>query len=99
MPCAPAVEVGWRLARGHWGRGHATEAARRALRHGFEALGLEEIVSFTTLANARSRAVMVRIGLREDPGRAFEHPKVPIGHPVRPHCLYCVSRQEWNALQ
>lgn len=32
----PAVEVGWRLARGAWGRGYATEGARAALRFGFD---------------------------------------------------------------
>ena len=31
----PCVEVGWRLARAHWGKGYATEAAREALRIGF----------------------------------------------------------------
>jgi RimJ/RimL family protein N-acetyltransferase len=31
----PAVEIGWRLGRRHWGRGIATEAARAALRFGF----------------------------------------------------------------
>ena len=46
MPFAPAVEVGWRLARSHWGRGIATEAARAAVEFGFSEVGLEEIVSF-----------------------------------------------------
>jgi len=62
----PAVEVGWRLARAAWGRGYATEGARAALAHGFEALGLEEIVSFTTVANARSRRVMEKLGMRRE---------------------------------
>src|SRR2546430_843750 len=54
-PFQPAVEIGWRLAAEHWGRGYATEAARAALGYGFERLGLAEIVSFTTIANVRSR--------------------------------------------
>ena len=29
MPFAPAIEIGWRLARPLWGRGLASEAARR----------------------------------------------------------------------
>jgi RimJ/RimL family protein N-acetyltransferase len=41
-PFTPCVEVGWRLVRDAWGHGFATEAARAALRHGFEDLGLRE---------------------------------------------------------
>ena len=54
----PAVEVGWRLAREHWGRGYATEGARAALAFAFGDIGLAEVVSFTAVANRRSRAVM-----------------------------------------
>lgn len=43
----PAVEIGWRLAAKHWGRGLATEGAREVLRYGFETIGLNSIVSFT----------------------------------------------------
>ena len=50
-PFTPCVEIGWRLACEHWGRGYATEAVRAALGFGFESLELEEIVSFTVAAN------------------------------------------------
>jgi len=46
----PCVEVDWRLAREYRGRGYATEAARAAVAHGFAAVGLREIVSFTVPA-------------------------------------------------
>jgi RimJ/RimL family protein N-acetyltransferase len=88
----PAVEVGWRLAREHWGRGYATEAARAALAFGFETIGLEEIVSFTTVANERSRRVMERLGMTHDPTDDFEHPSLPPGDPIRPHVLYRIRR-------
>ncbi|HWB68373.1 MAG TPA: GNAT family N-acetyltransferase, partial [Solirubrobacterales bacterium] len=52
----PAVEIGWRLDRAAWGNGYATEAARAALGIGFGELGLDEVVSFTSVANRRSRA-------------------------------------------
>ena len=96
LPFSPCVEVGWRLARAHWGRGYATEAAEEALRTGFESIGLDEIVSFTTVTNRRSRAVMERIGLR-DAHEDFEHPGLPEGHPLRPHCLYRLSRSAWSS--
>ena len=39
-PFVPAVEIGWRLARAHWSRGYATEAARATLAHAFGPLNL-----------------------------------------------------------
>jgi len=95
----PMVEIGWRLARSHWGRGYATEAARAVLRFGFEHLELDEIVSFTVPQNQRSRRVMERIGLHHDHGRDFDHPRVdPTTHPhlVR-HVLYAITRADWEA--
>jgi RimJ/RimL family protein N-acetyltransferase len=89
----PAVEVGWRLARSAWGQGYATEAALAALGQGFEVVGLGEIVSFTSAGNARSRAVMERIGMSHDPADDFDHPSLPAGHPQRRHVLYRVGRR------
>ena len=91
----PCVEVGWRLARAHWGRGYATEAARASLTFGFERVGLAEIVSFTVPANAKSIAVMERLGMSRDPADDFDHPSLPAGHPLQRHVLYrltCTSR-------
>jgi RimJ/RimL family protein N-acetyltransferase len=88
----PAVEVGWRLTQASWGHGYATEAATRALAVGFEDAGLHEILSWTTVANARSRAVMTRIGMTHDPADDFDHPRIPEGSPLRPHVLYRATR-------
>ena len=96
---APMVEVGWRLAQPHWGHGYATEAARAALRFGFEEVGLDEIVSFTVPQNHRSLRVMERIGLVRDPAADFDHPRVdPVAYPhlVR-HVLYRLSREQWQS--
>lgn len=93
LPFGPCVEIGWRLARAHWGQGYASEAARAALAFGFGRLGLREIVSFTSLLNRPSRAVMERIGMH-DSGQDFDHPAVPEGSPLRRHCLYRLRRDE-----
>lgn len=85
VPGAGGVEVGWRLARSAWGNGYATEAARAALDVA-RAAGLTEVWSMTAVTNLPSQAVMRRIGLRRH--GAFEHPAVPVGHPVRPHVVY-----------
>ncbi|HEX7172615.1 MAG TPA: GNAT family N-acetyltransferase [Candidatus Limnocylindria bacterium] len=92
------VEVGWRLARGHWGRGYATEAAGESLRFGFTEVGLSEIVSFTVPQNVRSRRVMERIGLIRDQSGNFDHPRVdPLAYPqLVPHVLYRLDREAWR---
>jgi RimJ/RimL family protein N-acetyltransferase len=94
-PFTPAVEVGWRLAREHWGKGYATEGAMAALAFGFDTLALDEIVSFTTHANARSRRVMERLHMRHDSADDFENPNVAPGDPSRPHVLYRLGRRAW----
>lgn len=87
-PFTPAVEVGWRLARPAWGHGYATEGARAALAWGFEVAKLPEILTFTAAVNARSRAVMERLGMTHDPAEDFDHPRVPEGDVLRRHVVY-----------
>ena len=93
MPC---VEVGWRLARSAWGRGYAPEGATEVLRFAFEEIELEEVVSFTSVGNAKSRRVMEKIGLTHDPADDFDHPTVPPGHRIQRHVLYRMSRDAWR---
>ena len=66
------------------------------LEAGFGRIGLTEIVSLTALANRRSRAVMERIGMRDN-GDYLEHPGVPEGHALRRHCLYRIDRKGFEA--
>jgi ribosomal-protein-alanine N-acetyltransferase len=91
----PIVEVGWRLRRSAWGRGYATEAARACVRHAFHVLGRSEVVSFTVVGNARSRAVMERLGM---------HPIAEYDHPVEgraplPSVCYLLTRAASPAVQ
>jgi RimJ/RimL family protein N-acetyltransferase len=92
----PCVEIGWRLARAHWGQGYASEGALAALDFGFDRLGLKEIVSFTTTTNLRSRRVMERIGMARRAGDDFDHPNLPESHPLRRHVLYRIGREQWR---
>ncbi len=86
MPFGKAVEIAWRLDEPLWGHGYATEAAGLAMDHGFTALGLAEIVSFTATVNQRSQAVMRRLGMKAD--GEFDHPALAEGHWLRRHVLY-----------
>lgn len=61
--CVP--EVGYMLARRHWGKGYATEAARACLRFGFGSLRLSEIFACIKVGNTASRAVAQRLKMRK----------------------------------
>ena len=95
----PCVEIGWRLARDAWGHGYATEGAMAVRDHAFDVVGLEELLSWTTVANAGSRRVMERIGMRHDPADDFDHPRLAVGDPLRPHVLYRLTRTRWSAVR
>jgi RimJ/RimL family protein N-acetyltransferase len=89
----PCVEIGWRLAAEYWGRGLATEGAREAVRYAFEGVGLDSIVSMTVPANRASRRVMEKLGMTHDPADDFDHPNLPLGHPLCRHVLYRLRRK------
>ena len=91
----PCVDVGWRLARSHWGQGLATEGARAALAFGFRELALNEVVSITVPDNAPSRNVMSKLGMTRDEAGDFDHPRIPEGSPRRRHVLYRLSRENY----
>lgn len=97
MPFEPRIETGWRLARAHWGRGYATEAARTALADFFARSDFGAVVSFTATTNLPSQRVMQRLGMTRDPSEDFEHPALPLGHPLSRHVLYRLDRAAFDA--
>jgi ribosomal-protein-alanine N-acetyltransferase len=60
----PEIEVGYRFAKAHWGRGYASEAAEASVRYGFGTLGLARIVAVVEPPNVASRNVLEKIGLK-----------------------------------
>jgi RimJ/RimL family protein N-acetyltransferase len=86
----PCVEVGWRLAREHWGHGYAPEAAGAALDYGFDVLELDEIVSMTAVINTKSRRVMEKLGMTTHADDDFAHPRGT--GDLGPHVLYRLRR-------
>ena len=95
LPFSPCVEIGWRIAKEHWGKGYATEAAQAALDYGFSVLGLDEIVSFTTVANLRSQRVMQKVGM-SDTKENFMHPDIDRSHTQCEHVLYKLTKSDWS---
>ena len=98
-PFTPCLEIGWRLARAHWGKGYAAEAARAALDFAFGGLNLEEVVAFTVPGNLRSLRVMEKIGMVRDKDGDFDHPKIAEGDPLRRHVLYRIRKGQFHPPQ
>jgi len=93
LPFAPAVELGWRLARPYWGLGLAYEGALAAARYGLQQLELGSLVAYTAARNERSRRLMERLGMRRDPAEDFMHPRLAFGAPLAPHVLYRLASE------
>lgn len=89
------VEATWRLLPDYWGKGYATEAMQCIIQQAFRHYGFEEIVTFTAEQNHRSQAVMRRLGFMPDPTRDFDHPRLPREHPLRPHVVYWLSKNNF----
>lgn len=58
----PGFELGWTLARKFWGRGYATEGARRALDWAFNELDKDHVISLIDPRNTNSIRVAERLG-------------------------------------
>ena len=70
----PGVDIGWRLDKAFWGKGYATEGAKRCLSFGFEDLGLKKIFAVAPQINQASINVMRKIGMSKV--LDFKHPKL-----------------------
>jgi RimJ/RimL family protein N-acetyltransferase len=81
----PGIEVGWTLARAHWGSGLATEAARASLEWGWRELGLDRVISLIDPGNLRSQAVARRIGAHPtDEVFHYEEAQLTVWETLRP---------------
>ena len=94
LPFSPCTEVLWRLRKEFWGLGIVEVAASQAVDDGFSKADLDEIVSFTTPPNLRSIRLMERLGFERDHQGDFDHPALPVGHPLGRHVLYRKKRPD-----
>lgn len=65
----PGLEVGWVVARPHWGKGYAPEAARASMKWGRDELGAGHLISLIADDNERSARVAEKLGMAVE-GRA-----------------------------
>ena len=85
----PGFEIGWTLGREYWGKGYASEGARRALRYAFTELGRDHVISLIHPENRASMKVAERLG--EKPEGETEVNGIPV-------LIYGISRETWAAL-
>lgn len=90
-PLTPCIEIAWRQARQSWGRGYMTEAAITALNDGFQRAGISRVFSWTAQINMRSQQLMQRIGMHRAVELDFDHPKLPLEHPLSRHIVYIIN--------
>jgi RimJ/RimL family protein N-acetyltransferase len=83
----PGFELGWVLRRESWGKGFATEGARRALAYAFTEMGREHVISLIYPANTGSIRVAERLG------ETLERRVELYGHDV---CVYGIRRAAWR---
>ena len=84
----PGFELGWTLGREYWGKGYASEGARRALHHAFTEMNRDHVISVIHLDNHGSIRVAERIGER------LEGRTELFGHDV---LIYGIDRAAWSA--
>jgi RimJ/RimL family protein N-acetyltransferase len=57
------TDLGYRLLRGEWGKGYATEAAKECIQYGFTQLHIEEIFGKAHIDNVASIRVLEKAGM------------------------------------
>lgn len=96
LPFCPMVEIGWRLAKEHWGQGFATEGAKESLSIGFSQLSLKSIYSMSVLDNLKSQRVMSKIGMT-NVDENFLHPAISAESGLQEHCLFKIDKKQWES--
>jgi len=90
----PAVDIGWRLKPSSWGKGYATEGARKCLEYAFNELKINRIISTCTIGNSGSEHVMKKIGMKKKGN--FNHPLLK-EHKDFEQCIwYEIKEKDFN---
>ena len=92
----PAVDIGWRLKRSTWGKGYATEGAKRCVEYAFNELLINKIISVCTINNSNSENVMKKIGMTKI--GEFNHPEIGRNSEHEKHFCYEINKTEANTV-
>ena len=87
----PATDIGWRLKPSAWGKGYATEGAKKCLDFAFTQLNITKIISTCTQQNKNSENVMKKIGMIKQGN--FKHPNLK-AYPKYENCIWYEIKRE-----
>jgi RimJ/RimL family protein N-acetyltransferase len=88
----PAIDIGWRLKRNAWGKGYATEGAKRCLEYAFNELEISKIISVCPIKNTKSENVMKKIGMTKR--GEFNHPELINHADYEKHFCYEINKNQ-----
>lgn len=89
------AEIGYDLARAHWGQGIASEAVKAILAFGFDAMELHRVEACTIADNFRSARMLEKLGFqREGTQREFSWEEDGTFHDS---AIYGILQQEFTA--
>ena len=87
----PAEEVGWGIAREHWGKGYATEGAAAAMDFAFFILGWPEVIHCIDENNLASQGVAKNLG-----STLLRRVKMPVPYDTMPVAAWGQTREQWK---
>lgn len=93
-PGIASKELGYWIGEEYWGKGLATEAARAAIKYGFDELDLEIIGICTSPYNLRSQRVIEKLGFTYE-GTHRRCYKIYDGT-IRDSLTYSMLKEEWE---
>ncbi len=88
-----AKMIGYVLAEDYWGKGYATEAARRVIQYAFEELGLDLISVYHFPHNKRSKRVIEKCGFKYE--GTLRNATVLYNGNVYDELCYSLTREEY----
>lgn len=86
----PCIDIGWRIDSAQWGKGYATEGAKKCLEYAFDQLEINTIKSICPVVNQKSEKVMQKIGMKKI--KNFDHPLLSEYHELKNCVLYAITK-------
>ncbi len=86
----PCVDIGWRLHQKEWGKGYATEGAKKCLEFAFQTLSLTMIKAICPVINNKSEGVMKKLNMEKK--QTFDHPLLKDDKDLEKCVVYEIKR-------